>query len=93
MARYGLKWGIHKGNKKYFPEQVIQDEVNRIRERMKNFSANNIWKADETAIFVNDIGRNTFSSKDHVGRLVSTDKQHVTVYISTQRVIFLIAQQ
>ena len=52
MARYGLKWGIHKGNKKYFPEQVIQDEVNRIRERMKNFSANNIWNADETSILI-----------------------------------------
>ena len=40
--RYCWKWGIHKGNKKYFPEQVIQDEVNRIREKMKKFSANNI---------------------------------------------------
>ena len=63
---------------KYFPEQVIQDEVNRIRERMKKFSPNNIWNADETAIFVNDIGRNTFSPKDHVGRLIGTDKQRVT---------------
>ena len=35
FARYGWKWGIHKGNKKYFPEQVIQDEVNPIRERIK----------------------------------------------------------
>ena len=78
FAEYGWKWGIHKGNKKYFPEQVIQDEVNRIRERMKKFSPNNIWNADETAIFVNDIGRNTFSGKDHVGRLIGTDKQRVT---------------
>ena len=57
---------------------MIQDEVNRIRERIKNFSANNIWNADETAIFVNDIGRNTFSPKNHVGRLIGTDKQCVT---------------
>ena len=78
FARYGWKWGIHKGNKKYFPEQVIQDEVNRIREKMKKFSPNNIWNADETAIYVNDIGRNTFSPKDHVGRLIGTDKQRVT---------------
>ena len=78
FARYGWKWGIHKGNKKYFPEKVIQDEVNRIREKMKNFTANNIWNADETAIFVNDIGRNTFSPNDHVGRLINNDKQRVT---------------
>ena len=52
FARYGWKWGIHKRNKKYSPEQVIQDEVNPIRERIKNFSANNIWNADETAIFI-----------------------------------------
>ena len=31
---------------------MIQDEVNPIRERIKNFSANNIWNADETAIFI-----------------------------------------
>ena len=78
FARYGWKSGIHKGNKKYFPEKVIQDEVNRIREKMKNFTANNIWNADETAIFVNDIGRNTFSPNDHVGRLINNDKQRVT---------------
>ena len=52
FPRYGLKWGFHKGNIKYFPEQVIQDEVNRIREGMKNFSAINIWNADKTAIFI-----------------------------------------
>ena len=57
---------------------MIQDEVNRIREKMKNFTANNIWNADETAIFVNDIGRNTFSPNDHVGRLINNDKQRVT---------------
>ena len=45
---------------------------------MKNFSANNISNADETAIFVNDIGRNTFSPNDHVGRQISNDKQRVT---------------
>ena len=78
FAEYGWKWGIHKGNKKYFPEQVIQNEVDRIRERKKKFSANNIWNADETAIFVNNIGRNTFSPKDHVGRLIGSDKQRVT---------------
>ena len=57
---------------------MIQDEVNRIREKMKNFTANNIWNADETAIFVNDIGRNNFSPNYHVGRLISNDKQRVT---------------
>ena len=57
---------------------MIQDEVNRIREKMKNFTANNIWNADETAIFVNDFGRNTFSPKDHVGKLIRTDKQRIT---------------
>ena len=31
---------------------MIQDEVNPIRERIKKFSANNIWNADETAIFI-----------------------------------------
>ena len=31
---------------------MIQDEVNRIREGMEKFSANNIWNADETAIFI-----------------------------------------
>ena len=45
---------------------------------MKNFSANNIWNADETAIFFNDFGINTFSPKDHVGKLISTDKQRIT---------------
>ena len=60
---------------------MIQDEVNRIRGKMKNF-----WNADETAIFVNDFGINTFLPKEHVGRLISSDKQRVTgLYISTQR--------
>ena len=31
---------------------MIQEEVNPIRERIKNFSANNIWNANETAIFI-----------------------------------------
>ena len=52
--------------------------INRIRERMKKFSAKSIWNADETAIFVKNIGKNTFSPKYHVGRLIGTDKQRVT---------------
>ena len=31
---------------------MIQDELNPIRERIKNFSANNILNADETAILI-----------------------------------------
>ena len=53
---------------------MIQDEVNRIREKMNNFSAKNIWNLDETAIF----GRNIFSTKDQVGRLIRTEKQRLT---------------
>ena len=33
---------------------------------------------EKTAIVLNDIGRNTFSMKDHVGRQISTDKQRLT---------------
>ena len=54
-----------------FPDKVVLDELNHIRERMKNFSANNGLNADETAIFENDIGRNTFLPKDHVRRATS----------------------
>ena len=50
--RQKKKLFLKLGKKKYSPEQVIQDEVNPIRERIKNFSANNIWNADETAIFI-----------------------------------------
>ena len=74
FRRYGWRWGSYKGRRKYFPQEVIKDEINRIQERMKNYSAKNTWNADETAIFVNDQGRSTFAPRDHV---VHCNKQRV----------------
>ena len=70
-------------------QEVIKDEINRIQERMKNNSAKNTWNADETAIFVNDQGRSTFTPRDHVGRQVNCEKQRVTrlLYIDAEGTI------
>ena len=56
----------------------MRDEINRIQDRMKNYSAKNTWTADETAIFITDQGRTTFAPRDDVGRLVVCEKQRVT---------------
>ena len=56
----------------------MRDEINRIQDRMKNYSAKNTWTADETAIFITDQGRSTFAPRDDVGRLVVCEKQRVT---------------
>ena len=86
FRRFGWRWGSYKGSRKYFPQEVIKDEIKRIQDRMKNYSAKNTWNADETAIFVNDQGRSTFAPRDHVGRLVNCEKQRVTglIYIDAE---------
>ena len=62
FARYGWKWGIHKGNKKYFPEKVIQDEVNRIRERMK-ISLQTILRTQTKPRFLSTISEEILSRR------------------------------
>ena len=89
FRRYGWRWGTIHGSRKYFPQEVITEEINRIQDRMKNYSAKNTWNADETAIFINDQGRSTFAPRDHVGRLVACEKQRVTglLYIDAEGAI------
>ena len=86
---FGWRWGTYHGSRKYFPQEVITDEIKRIQDRMKNYSAKNTWNADETAIFINDQGRSTFAPRDHVGRLVACEKQRVTglLYIDAEGTI------
>lgn len=53
---------------------------------MKKFPLADVWNADETAVFYNDMGRMSFSPQDHIGRLVKNTKQRITslIYVNAE---------
>lgn len=45
---------------------------------MAGYKQADIWNCDESALYYNDTGRSSFAPADHIGRLVTCDKQRVS---------------
>ena len=48
---------------------------------MKDYQKCDIFNADETSVFYEDLGRSSFAPQAHVGRLVKNDKKRVSALI------------
>ena len=76
--RHGWGYNRIRGNMKIFPSDEIEAEQLRLRKLTENYSDENCWNCDESAIFPNAVGKMSWQPRELNGRDLKNEKTRIT---------------